>query len=76
MINNNISEILKKKNMSQLELARRADALNPGMISQIASGARRPSPRTMQRIAYALNMQVDSVFPQAAGSRRGADHAK
>lgn len=76
---NNVQTMLWRQRISQAELCRRADALNPTMLSQIASGTKNPSLMTAQRIARALGVTVEAAFPQfktqQAGKAGSAGHA-
>ena len=77
---NNVRTMLSKQGISQAELCRRADALNPTMLSQIASGTKNPSLMTAQRISKALGVAVEAAFPlfrnhHQAGKAGSSGHA-
>jgi transcriptional regulator with XRE-family HTH domain len=61
---------LKIARLTQLELAERA-GVDPAVISRLVSGKqRRPGYETSVRIARALNLAPDELFPVADVPRR------
>ena len=57
-------EKINRRNMSQNELARRAE-ISSGYLSQLISGSKSPSPDVRRRLQAALEMsQFDDLFIQ------------
>lgn len=64
MIGDRIAELRRAQGWDQSELARRAGVRQPS-LSRIETGARRnPNAETMRRIARALGVSVDDLYPQ------------
>lgn len=42
--------------------------INPSLLSQFVSGARRPNREQAQRLANVLNRSVDDLFPDSNGA--------
>lgn len=55
---------LKKRGLTQAELARRAK-ISRGALNNVLNGARRPGPHLCSAIAEALNMPPEAVFRKA-----------
>jgi len=60
-IGENIRKYRKKAKLSQLELAERAK-LDLTSVSEIESGLRNPSTKTLHKIALALNISLKELF--------------
>jgi transcriptional regulator with XRE-family HTH domain len=60
-LGNNIREIRLKKEMTQEELAHKAD-LDYSYINQIENGKRNPSMEAVERIAKALGVKVKDLI--------------
>lgn len=54
-----LRELRRSADMSQSELAERAEKMNPSLISHFESGRRRPSRRHLRRLARALSVSAD-----------------
>ncbi|KKS11419.1 MAG: hypothetical protein UU63_C0006G0009 [Candidatus Uhrbacteria bacterium GW2011_GWF2_41_430] len=60
---NKLREIMKEKEVSQLELYRRT-GISPGAISNIVNGRQVPYPGWKKKIASALSISEDEIFPE------------
>ena len=60
-LGDNIRRYRKKKNFSQEELAAKAK-LDLTSVSEIESGLRNPSLKTLHKIALALDLKVDELL--------------
>lgn len=61
---NNLRECLVKRNMSQFKL-HRITGIYPSPLSLIACGKMKCYPRWKHRIAEALEMSVEEIFPES-----------
>lgn len=62
-MSNNISELRKKLNLTQPQLAEKAKLSSYTLIQRYEKGARIPTVYIALRIAKALNSTVEEVFP-------------
>jgi len=62
-LKNNVREVRKKQNMSALELARRA-VMPPSSLSLVERGLLPAYPGWRKRIAQALGVSEDELFPE------------
>ncbi|NHM26331.1 helix-turn-helix transcriptional regulator [Desulfofundulus sp. TPOSR] len=60
---NRIREIRQQKKMTQFELARRT-GIHPVNLSKVESGVLRAYPGWRKRIAEALGVTEDEIFPK------------
>jgi len=60
---NKVREIRKKKNLTQLDLAKMTD-IYPNDISQIERGKRKAFPGWRKRLAKALEVPEEELFPE------------
>lgn len=64
MIGERIIQLRQERGLDQTELAERAGLPQP-TVSRIENGQRRnPNAESMRRIASALNVKVDDLYPQ------------
>jgi len=68
-LENNVREVRKKKNMSALELARRA-VMASSSLSLIERGLIPAYPGWRKRIAQALNVSERELFPEVQENGR------
>jgi transcriptional regulator with XRE-family HTH domain len=61
-----LKEELDARNIKPVELARRAD-IDPGAVTRILRGERKPNPETLQAIADALKLNYEVIFRAAVG---------
>lgn len=60
-----LRSLLAERDMGQSELAHIAD-INPAQITRYMKGERRPTLRTMEKLAEALQVDPDDLFPRYA----------
>ena len=59
-----LKELREEKELSQVKLAQRAD-MNPATVYRIETGKRSPTVQQLERLAEALEVEVDEFFPKA-----------
>ena len=69
MFQNKLKEVRQNQGLSQLELSRMA-RIAPNTISVIESGQQYPFPGWRKRLAEALCVREEEVFPEEAGKKR------
>jgi len=66
-VQNTLRDIRTHKGLSQQQLARHA-SVGQGQISALERGASQPSLTTARRLARALEMPLDDLFPEESPS--------
>lgn len=63
-IGDKIKKLIKEKNMTQEELARKADIPYATLIKIIGGNVDNPTVRTIQKLAVALDVSVDDLLTE------------
>ncbi|HRN71277.1 MAG TPA: helix-turn-helix transcriptional regulator [Candidatus Woesebacteria bacterium] len=61
-IGDKIKKLIKEKNMTQEELARKADIPYTTLLKIISGSVENPTVKTMQKLAMALEVSVDELL--------------